>query len=206
MCMLGSSYGREGFLKDIYFFKILFIYLWEREAEGEAGSMQGLAPRFPGSHPGPKAGTKPLSHPGIPRGRGVLNDRNSVSSLKCEQNLLPDDWVLNAYTCDTRAWGPLWNKVVLPGNSLLCYSRYEKPHWEEIRNPLACVLMEKNASVPCEFYWNKKLQCTFYLPCILHSRPKNITCLLIYDTTIKVHSISNCYSKAPILLYFLTFT
>ena len=26
----------------------------------------GLDPRFPVSHPGPKAGTKPLSHPGIP--------------------------------------------------------------------------------------------------------------------------------------------
>ena len=27
----------------------------------------GLDPRTPGSHPGPKAGAKPLSHPGIPR-------------------------------------------------------------------------------------------------------------------------------------------
>ena len=26
----------------------------------------GLDPRTPGSHPGPKAGAKPLSHPGIP--------------------------------------------------------------------------------------------------------------------------------------------
>ena len=26
----------------------------------------GLDPRTPGSHPGPKAGSKPLSHPGIP--------------------------------------------------------------------------------------------------------------------------------------------
>ena len=26
----------------------------------------GLDPRTPGSHPGLKAGTKPLSHPGIP--------------------------------------------------------------------------------------------------------------------------------------------
>ena len=26
----------------------------------------GLNPRTPGSHPGPKAGTQPLSHPGIP--------------------------------------------------------------------------------------------------------------------------------------------
>ena len=28
----------------------------------------GLDPRTPGSRPGPKAGAKPLSHPGIPRG------------------------------------------------------------------------------------------------------------------------------------------
>ena len=34
-----------------------------------AGSLLwGLDPRTPRSHPGPKAGTKPLSHPGIPRG------------------------------------------------------------------------------------------------------------------------------------------
>ena len=42
----------------------------ETQAEGEAGSMQkpdvGLNPETPGSHPGLKAGAKPLSHPGIP--------------------------------------------------------------------------------------------------------------------------------------------
>ena len=40
----------------------------ETQAEGEAGSMQGarLDPGTPGSCPGPKAGAKPLSHPGIP--------------------------------------------------------------------------------------------------------------------------------------------
>ena len=43
----------------------------ETEAEGEAGSMHwepdvGFDPRSPGSCPGPKAGTKPLRHPGIP--------------------------------------------------------------------------------------------------------------------------------------------
>ena len=60
----------------IYF---LFIYDTERErereaetqAEGEAGSMHrepdvGLDPRSPGSRPGPKAGAKPLHHPGNP--------------------------------------------------------------------------------------------------------------------------------------------
>ena len=42
----------------------------ETQVEEEAGSMQkpdmGLHPRSPGSCPGPKAGAKPLSHPGIP--------------------------------------------------------------------------------------------------------------------------------------------
>ena len=42
----------------------------ETQAEGEAGSSRepdvGLDPRTPGSGPGPKAGAKPLSHPGIP--------------------------------------------------------------------------------------------------------------------------------------------
>ena len=43
----------------------------ETQAEGEAGSMHrepdlGFDPRSPGSCPGPKAGAKPLRHPGIP--------------------------------------------------------------------------------------------------------------------------------------------
>ena len=42
----------------------------ETQAEGEAGSMHrepdvGFDPGSPGSRPGPKAGTKPLRHPGI---------------------------------------------------------------------------------------------------------------------------------------------
>ena len=44
----------------------------ETQAEGEAGSMHrepdvGFNPGSPGSHPGPKAGAKPLRHPGIPQ-------------------------------------------------------------------------------------------------------------------------------------------
>ena len=43
----------------------------ETQAEGEAGSMHrepdvGLDPGSPGLRPGPKAGTKPLHHPGFP--------------------------------------------------------------------------------------------------------------------------------------------
>ena len=43
----------------------------ETQAEGETGSMHwepdvGFDPWSPGSRPGPKAGVKSLSHPGIP--------------------------------------------------------------------------------------------------------------------------------------------
>ena len=43
----------------------------ETQAEGEASSMHrepdvGFDPGSPGSRPGPKAGAKPLRHPGIP--------------------------------------------------------------------------------------------------------------------------------------------
>ena len=43
----------------------------ETQAEGEAGSMHwepdvGFDPGSPESRPGPKAGAKPLHHPGIP--------------------------------------------------------------------------------------------------------------------------------------------
>ena len=43
----------------------------ETQAEGEAGSTHqepdvGFDPGSPGSRPGPKAGAKPLRHPGIP--------------------------------------------------------------------------------------------------------------------------------------------
>ena len=43
----------------------------ETQAEREAGSMHrepdvGFDPGSPGLHPGPKAGAKPLRHPGIP--------------------------------------------------------------------------------------------------------------------------------------------
>ena len=62
-----------------FFFKD-FIYVFmkdaerqaETQAEGEAGSSQGadagLDPRAPGSRPGPKADTQPLSLPSAPAG------------------------------------------------------------------------------------------------------------------------------------------
>ena len=60
-----------------FFFFFMIVTHREREreaetqAEGEAGSMHrepdvGFDPGSPGSRPGPKAGAKPLRHPGIP--------------------------------------------------------------------------------------------------------------------------------------------
>ena len=54
----------------------------ETQAEGEAGSMHrepdmGVDPGSPGSCPGPKAGAKPLRHPGIP----VLSILNCIWTL-----------------------------------------------------------------------------------------------------------------------------
>ena len=61
-------------LTFLFFFKFYFIYLFIRnggaeiQAEGEACREpdMGLNPGSLGSHPGPKAGSKLLSHPGIP--------------------------------------------------------------------------------------------------------------------------------------------
>ena len=64
------------FFLNFYLFMIVTHTEREREAEtqaeGEAGSMHrepdvGFDPGSPGSRPGPKAGAKPLRHPGIPR-------------------------------------------------------------------------------------------------------------------------------------------
>ena len=58
------------------FLNILFIYDREREAETQLRQRErqapcwepnvGLGPGAPGSRPGPKTGTKLLSHPGVP--------------------------------------------------------------------------------------------------------------------------------------------
>ena len=63
----------------LIFFIIIILFIYdshtqreaETQAEGEAGSMHrepdvGFDPGSPGSRPRPKAGTKPLRHPGIP--------------------------------------------------------------------------------------------------------------------------------------------
>ena len=64
----------------------------ETQAEGEAGSMHrepdvGLDPGSPGSRPGPKAGAKPLRHPGIPKMK-VSNDFIPTSVTEPAGNLM----------------------------------------------------------------------------------------------------------------------
>ena len=79
----------------ILFFKnILFVYSWETERERQRYRQRekqapcrepdvGIDPGTPGSHPGPKAGAKPLSHPGIPMFKD-LNGRNVVRFVDFE--------------------------------------------------------------------------------------------------------------------------
>ena len=70
---------RSPFIFFIFFLNLFMIVIQrerereaETQAEGEAGSMHrepdvGFDPGSPGSCPGPKAGAKPLRHPGIPK-------------------------------------------------------------------------------------------------------------------------------------------
>ena len=94
----GADSCREiiGRAKILYFFKILFTFSWETQrereaetqAEGEASSissMQGAGSRTrswtSGPRPGVKAGTKPLSHPGIPQDTLIFEVCHGVSKM-----------------------------------------------------------------------------------------------------------------------------
>ena len=75
----GSGLSPETEWYGIFFNLFLFLFMIVRERERERQRHRqrekqvpcrepdaGLNPGTPGSHPGPKAGAKPLSHPGIP--------------------------------------------------------------------------------------------------------------------------------------------
>ena len=69
--IISSFWLMDGFKDFIYLFMTDTEREAETQAEGEAGSMHrepdvGFDPGSPGSRPGPKAGAKPLRHPGIP--------------------------------------------------------------------------------------------------------------------------------------------
>ena len=76
--------------------KIFYSFIHERhtereaetQAEGEAGSLQGLDPRAPGSRPGPKAGAKPLSHPGCPK----IHFKNKDYNKRQRRTLYNNKW------------------------------------------------------------------------------------------------------------------
>ena len=70
-----ATQGSLESISNFFFYLLMIVTEREREAEtqaeGEAGSMHrepdmGFDPGSPGSRPGPKAGAKPLRHPGIP--------------------------------------------------------------------------------------------------------------------------------------------
>ena len=75
----------------------------ETQAEGEAGSMHwepdvGLDPGSPGSRPGPKAGAKPLRHPGIPN---VLVQLECSSGIPRLDNCLVDIGLQSIHTSES---------------------------------------------------------------------------------------------------------
>ena len=66
----------------------------ETQAEGEAGSMHrepdvGFDPGSPGSRPGPKAGAKPLRHPGIPESYIMIQINIKLARLKNTTYMIP---------------------------------------------------------------------------------------------------------------------
>ena len=78
---LPHNYTKASEICLLFFFLRFYLFIHdshterdreaETQAEGEAGSMQrepdmGFDPGSPGSRPEPKAGAKPLRHPGIP--------------------------------------------------------------------------------------------------------------------------------------------
>ena len=71
MDLLAAVFLASFFLNFYLFMIVTARERAETQAEGEAGSMHrepdvGFDPGSPGSRPGPKAGAKPLRHPGIP--------------------------------------------------------------------------------------------------------------------------------------------
>ena len=63
------KYGKPFAFLLLFFLKILFMTDRQREKQVLCREPDvGLDPKTPGSGPGPKAGTKPLSHPGILEG------------------------------------------------------------------------------------------------------------------------------------------
>ena len=67
----------------------------ETQAEGEAGSIHrepdmGLDPGSPGLRPGPKAGAKPLCHPGIPLAIELRHSNTfKFKNFKHTQKIIP---------------------------------------------------------------------------------------------------------------------
>ena len=97
----------------------------ETQAEGEAGSMHrepymGFNPGSPGSRPGPKAGAKPLCHPGIPSFSFFiyllylfifkyfiyLFTRDTQREREAETQAEGEAGSIRGARCGTRSWNP----------------------------------------------------------------------------------------------------
>ena len=76
-----------------FFLKIFYLLDRERERQRQRHRQRkkqapcrepdaGLNPGSPGSCPGAKAGTKPLSHPGIPKIFEIFNYKNNIMKLE----------------------------------------------------------------------------------------------------------------------------
>ena len=95
----------------------------ETQAEGEAGSMHrepdvGFDPGSPGSRPGPKAGAKPLRHPGIPLG--------GFNKNKCQ---LPFRWHLSCFNSSVGVFdAPGLRAGIICNPPLSCPDALRKTH------------------------------------------------------------------------------
>ena len=69
--------GIENYICLLFFRDFIYLFMRDTEKERQRHRQRekqapcrepymGLDPRTPGSHPGPKADAKPLSHPGVP--------------------------------------------------------------------------------------------------------------------------------------------
>ena len=88
----------------------------EREADTQAEGKQapcrepdvGLDPGTPGSRLGPKAGAKPLSHPGIPLSQEILSKKDVQTFLEKPVETQDRDWEVDPTPVSqySPAWGP----------------------------------------------------------------------------------------------------
>ena len=84
----------------------------------------GFDPGSPGSRPGPKAGAKPLSHPGIPAVRNLKGDpgQSLLLGKEIETRVFPPGWVTQGLLTPNSKFSLLLvsfvNKDLYEGNTI----------------------------------------------------------------------------------------